>query len=303
METGTPDTGFPTTSRTNWSPQENASPHALEESFPTPLSSPLMFTCPHLGCKAKSFKRKSELNRHSRTHVSESSHRYSCPALDCSRTAAKGFTRSDKLKDHMLAGHDEDALFVCPETNCSTALTRDLWAIHMLHSTVKQWGENRDFLISRSRVCPMPRCSFRITPSWYLSQQHEKLDNLRTHLLEKHDFKGRSNYASTLAQKGFKSDACNFKCPLCPKHDGYAAHEEFAKHFCQTHLTVTYCLAHPDKACPIDCSVRRDYWHVVKAIRQCKEIPDAVRLHRRTILAIFPGFEDHPVWDDIKHAR
>lgn len=55
----------------------------------------------------KAFKRAGDLKRHRKTHRTGAKD-FDCPATGCARKGTKGFWRSDKLRDHLLAKHGID---------------------------------------------------------------------------------------------------------------------------------------------------------------------------------------------------
>ncbi|CAN9188079.1 unnamed protein product [Alternaria alternata] len=131
-----------------------------------------------------------------------------------------GFTRKDKLIDHMLAGHDEEDLFTCPSPGCTAELTRDVLTLHTEQDTPAT-------KLGLYRVCPMPRCSFRIH-AW-----RKPLDELRIHIIEQHHQEGRKAYAGLLKSRGYEPVAVDIVCPLCI----YASqsHEQFQVHLLGAH--------------------------------------------------------------------
>ncbi|KAF2644159.1 hypothetical protein P280DRAFT_546982 [Massarina eburnea CBS 473.64] len=72
------------------------------------------FKCDFKNCKSKPFKLVSELNRHKRVHNLDK-RRYPCSAVGCSYTGTKAFYRQDKLRSHVVAGHDDETIFECRE--------------------------------------------------------------------------------------------------------------------------------------------------------------------------------------------
>ena len=69
----------------------------LAEQDATPL------VCTYLGCsRTKPFARKGELDRHMKSHGPPE---FDCPVPGCKRQGDKGFSRKDKLRDHVRRGH------------------------------------------------------------------------------------------------------------------------------------------------------------------------------------------------------
>jgi hypothetical protein len=249
------------------------------------------FVCDVPGCRARSFKRRGDLRRHSKKHNTQ--HVYDCSAVDCNRTGKRGFTRKDKMVDHMLAGHDEDAIFSC--LVCGVKLPRDIFAVH----------DRRRYVINGAlnfyRTCPL-RCSFKVrvpkiwTIAGGLTVMLKRMDTLQYHLLEKHDLRERRNYTNLLEQKGYDARTCEAICPICTPKCKFSDHEEFKEHFVQTHFLGPACSEHDsDKSCPIQCHGRDQR----SRLTNCTSVPDEVRQHRCTILRLWPMFGNHPVWEDI----
>jgi hypothetical protein len=260
---------------------------------PSPVSMPTVvggrFLCSTPGCQ-KSYKRRAEWSRHSLTHSAV--REFKCLEHSC----RMAFTRRDKLVDHMRAGHDADALFTCLKPGCEASLTIDILPLHV-----------QDFsYMQKHRKCPMPRCKFSITDAGSKS-----LDNLQVHLREVHDTRGRKKFADVLAARGYHFEHAEILCPLCPDCTLFEHHEDFYKHFVVDHR--------PDVSEPfvdvvvsfekgqrqtrkIFPSLHRGYGNgsALRALRECKLVTDEVQVHCRTILSLWPDFEDHAVWGSSK---
>lgn len=243
------------------------------------------FPCNAEGCLSRPFKRRGDLIRHSRKHGPHQTH--DCPAFHCNRTGQRGFTRKDKLVDHMLAGHDEDSLFTCPE--CKIHLSRDLIAIHFRYRTTL--GLLQDY-----RTCPMPRCSFKVH-HWHWEQK--SMDKIQNHVLEKHDLKSRLNFTNLLEQRGYDARSCEVICPVYPSRCQFSDHTKFSEHFMQTHFHGPVCSEHADGSCAVSCYGRR----LLSKLSMCTPVPDEHIRHRRTILRICPDFELSPAWNDMRCPR
>lgn len=207
-----------------------------------------------------------------------------------------GFTRKDKLVDHMRAGHDVDALFTCPKPDCETLFTIDILPLHVREFSYMQ----------KHRKCPMPRCKFSIA-----DVGSKSLDILQIHLRDVHNTRGRKKFADVLAARGYHFEHAEIICPLCPDSTLFEHHEDFYKHFIVNH--------HPDVSKPFVDIVRsfeneparlrevvpslgRGYGNgnASRALRECKLVTDEIQIHCRTILSLWPDFEDHPVWNGFK---
>jgi hypothetical protein len=182
------------------------------------------FPCNAEGCLSRPFKRRGDLIRHSRKHGLHQTH--DCLAFHCNRTGQRGFTRKDKLVDHMLAGHDEDTLFTCPD--CEKQLSRDLIAVHALYGTTLK-------LVQDYRTCPMPRCSFKVHCR---DLEQKSMDKIHNHVLEKHDLKSRLNFTNLLEQRGYDARSCEVICPVCPSKCRFSDLTKFSNHFWQTHYVT-----------------------------------------------------------------
>jgi hypothetical protein len=228
------------------------------------------FVCDVAGC-ARPFKRLPDLRRHSKKHGAQQ--KYDCLAVDCTRTGERGFVRRDKLVDHMLAGHDEHALFSC--LACGIKLPRDIFAVH------DQRLISINATLNSYRTCPL-RCSSKVSaPTWY-GTDLKKMDRLQHHFLEKHNPKERRRYTNLLEQRGYDARTCEVVCPLCTSKCRFSGHVEFFKHFMQAHFPVTACGHHENVPCPERCWGQK------------------VRQHRSTILRLWPGFAAYSVWEDIR---
>lgn len=194
------------------------------------------FVCDVAGCGSR-YKYHGDLTRHKHSHNPTVLH--SCPASTCDRIGRRGFSRKDKLVDHMLAGHDDDTLFTCPR--CLKELPRDLYAIHKTVSEpIHCW-----------RTCPLPRCSFKKNIYGWRSKAiaRSNAKALQSHLLEKHDLKARTYYSNLLRQRGWDANTCDYVCPVCPTHIHFSEDGEFEKHFMATHYVGSSCATHTAGSC------------------------------------------------------
>lgn len=259
--------------------------------------------CDFEGCKSKPFRRRGDLKRHQLDHNSNIV--FNCPADDCSRTGSKGFKRLDKLKDHVLGGHKRETHFRClagwhqglrtlPHT-----LPRDLFAIHMYYRS----GLESRMLYSTMyyRDCPIPRCHFRINVS-----KERTLDSFQVHLTTKHSFQWRTGYTSFIGSRGYDATTGNVVCPICTKHFQYPGHSAFYRHLIDAHLNG---LALPEAVrgnikphSNYTYGLSMDVLEVGSALRSCTQITEEIRQHHRTILSLWPLFEVHPVFDEIRNG-
>jgi hypothetical protein len=257
------------------------------------------FTCDSQGCKSKTFSSRTDLYRHQQAH--ETNIWYSCAAEDCLRKGKKGFYREDKLIDHMIAAHDNDTLFACPDNHLSRhglrrkcgglLFTRDIMAIHALdgyqHRSLARLNEYRD--------CPLPKCPYRI----YLGRQGASLDPLQAHLINKHDAKGRQNFTGRIRERGYDAATGEIICPLCPGETRLADHSSFYHHFFVAHFDGP--VMSVDASDNIPACLKNRYgkagWN---GFAGCTSVSDGVRQCRRTILSLWPNFADYPVWEDVK---
>lgn len=246
-----------------------------------------LHTCHVTGCKARPFKRRGDLKRHSRKH--EPQQIYICSAIDCDRRGTNGFTRRDKLFDHMLAGHDETTIFVC--SACKLHVPRDLMPAH----TPSNSGN-----LAYYRTCPLPRCSFKVHAGGYNGSTYvEALNGLQAHLSQKHDVKARLCFADLLKQRGYDAETCSIICPICVPGYGFPNHQAFYEHFMGSHFLGPVCGEHADAMCSCFCPGRLPSWRFAKSTL----VPEEVRRHCRAILRVLPDFKQHPVWADIKCSQ
>jgi hypothetical protein len=240
------------------------------------------FICNVEGCRAKPFGRDAELQRHQKQKHNTLPPQYPCTAIDCNRTGSRAFHRVDKRNDHILAGHDAETLFECPQIGCSRVLTRDLMA---LHSSV--------FISNENRKCAMPRCSFRVHVGW--SDVPMKMNTLLVHLQKKHDTKGRMNYVALLSERGYDARTGTILCPICPPESThFAEHLAFYRHLVTGH-------SRGSQSDTLQCL--NDSWIISLGLWSlgARDISADVHQHRQVLLSLFPNFEMvvH-VWDDIK---
>jgi hypothetical protein len=238
-----------------------------------------MWTCDFQGCSSKPFKRQAELIRHQLKH--EDRRGFSCLARDCKRVGARGFTRVDKLTDHVLAGHEEDELFDCTKPGCTMSLSRDLISIH-----------HKDYSASNGyRQCPMPKCSFRICAG------RKSMDLLQSHMLQQHDTKGRTKFGDLLLRRGYHPSTLEIICPVCPLEERFQGHTVFYQHFLEHHLRQSHNLARLSHL-----SMMKGHHDNLarKILTESKTHHDVVFQQRRTILSLWPDFEKYSVWDDLR---
>lgn len=229
------------------------------------------------GCGSKTYQRRTELLRHQKKH--NASRDYPCAAQRCRRVGQRGFTRKDKLIDHMLAGHDEDTLFACPSSGCVTSLTRDMLNLHSQQDTPAT-------RLGLYRVCPMPRCSFRIH-AW-----RKPLNELRCHVIEQHHQEGRKAYAGLLKGRGYEPVAVDVVCPLCLHAS--QSHEDFQVHLLTGHGGMS------SKELDDLGSINGNLQAPSLVVQQTLSANPLVPQERRVILSLWPQFECFPVWDDLK---
>lgn len=181
----------------------------------------------------------------------------------------------------MLAGHDDDDMFVCNKCKCT--LLRDLFTLHV-----------RDFsTLSKYRTYPMPRCSFKVQSGlgWHVIC----LDKRQAHLLEKHDLKARIHFADLLGQRGHDARTCEVVCPVCPSPVRFAKHEDFSEHFMQFHFQESVCYRHLDGSYAVDCDCRMPSY---ERLEYCRSVPNEVRQHRRATFRVWPAIECYSaLWD------
>ncbi|KAH7391733.1 hypothetical protein BKA66DRAFT_458355 [Pyrenochaeta sp. MPI-SDFR-AT-0127] len=242
----------------------------------------LSFVCDHEGCKSQPFKRRGDLTRHQLKHGTHG--KLACPAQDCKRHGIRSFVRPDKLRDHILAGHDDDTICLCPD--CGKSFTRDLFSVHHYQISVDPF-----FHLSDYRTCPLPRCSYKV---------HERhgIDTLQLHILNNHDLKGRARFSDVLLGRGYDFQSLEIICPMCGPNCRFPNHADLYHHFDQFHQHLPICRRHRNTSCPADCSRRYVYFRPGTS----KSDSDDIRQHRLTILSLWPEFRHHFVFDDIKRC-
>lgn len=225
------------------------------------------YVCEHPRCSSKPFKRKGDLTRHKKLHGQQ--REFHCTAQGCNFS----FTRKDKLCDHRRAGHAAETLFACSNPACRMLLTKDILPLHYASA---------EYYLSRYRQCPLPKCNFRIR--YRIHDPRLDLDELRDHMLNSHDLQGRMRFATYFLSRGYDPERIKMVCPICPDAGQFDTHEDIQTHFMNVHCSDV----------PKGMSVFK--WG---ELRGCT-VTDELRVHRRTILSLWPQFESHPVWNDIK---
>ncbi|KAF2195017.1 hypothetical protein K469DRAFT_698584 [Zopfia rhizophila CBS 207.26] len=222
--------------------QQDLSPARDQSQSPIAIVTLRSFNCTFPGCPSKSFNRHYELERHMRKHNPHAT--YECTAIGCNRIGNKGFYRGDKLKDHVLAGHDTDSIFTCPVPSCTfedgnpVALTKDLMIVHAeshqpYHRTVTENIGAQLLAFTRiesQRCCPIPRCPYR------LNARKHSLDEIQKHLVSKHDSAARSKFKELMAKSGYDALTGHVVCPICT--GGFPTHLEFYQHIIGLHLDM-----------------------------------------------------------------
>ncbi|CAO2648718.1 Nn.00g096670.m01.CDS01 [Neocucurbitaria sp. VM-36] len=265
-------------------PPMEHTPEPTAQNVPTSPSLEGLHVCHVDGCNLKTFNRKADLERHMRKHEGKTD--YPCLAVGCKRTGSRAFTRPDKLKAHIIAGHHDEDVFQCNETDCDVQLSRDLFALHVfIHCHIHRIFWSMRYI----RKCPIPKCPFWLKTS-------KGLGLLQAHLLEKHDATGRATFAGLLKQAGYDPGTAEVLCPICPANNRFARHEEFHAHFYQCHFVGPECVNHTDAWCSDACFGRKSIWRLTESTI----VPNESRQHRRAILSIWPEFQYAPVWNDIK---
>ncbi|PVH95348.1 hypothetical protein DM02DRAFT_731933 [Periconia macrospinosa] len=266
-----------------------------------PTTQTRSYQCDFTGCKSKrSFKRVSELNRHKKIHDRKL---FPCPAVECGRIGDRAFPREDKLRDHIVAGHDAEDRFLCliPRCACGLSFTKDIMGVH--HD-----GLSSPFSTLRyHRSCPFEKCPERFTlnrlshfPRYHLVES--KYSRIRTHISQEHTLESRTKFATLIHAHGYHHSTLEVLCPVCPNQSVFQNVLDFYYHFLEIHCHVGDARVIAD-ALQIYQQYSREWFrehNLYKLLRQCTDFSDEIHQNRRTILRLWPEFIEHPVWDDIK---
>jgi hypothetical protein len=94
ISSSSPEASFSSTSATSPTPSPTNAPSPNSTRHP----------CPHPHCHS-TFARLGDLSRHAKIHSPERHRKYHCWEPGCDRNGRKGFTRRDKLRDHVRGVH------------------------------------------------------------------------------------------------------------------------------------------------------------------------------------------------------
>lgn len=270
----------------------------------SPASQKRKYDCNFPRCKS-SFKRISELNRHTKKHGKDKQI-HTCPAVGCSRSGDRAFSRGDKLREHVLAGHNADALFECDVRDCTCGMTmpKDMMAIHHL---TRQSDSSLHILVNY-RCCPFERCNKRYNlygRNGLISTggaAQSDFGHLQAHLFNDHTLESRSRLADVIGEHGYHHLTMKILCPVCAGRHLFQRYVDFYRHFLEEHCDIQSTTDFSKVLWMYQghMSYRSGVISIFKLFRECRHIPDQVRQHRLTIVRLWPHFIAHPVWDDIR---
>ena len=288
------------------------------ESSETPSGDGLKCSFP--GCRSKrTFNRKYELNRHAKIHTPQQ--KFDCPAINCKYVGTKAFYRVDKFRDHMDSAHNQDTLYLCTQDGCSLALVPMKLLILVAHigKHIVSWRSLlwhcREALLRHCYCrCPVKGCSKLFSHSYLL----------RAHILE-HDEGDRQASSVELAARGFDFADGSLICPVSDCQIRVPTLIEFEMHFID-HLfsdpdhyrtwmidafgNVPFCKQwgkkipfQPGTLGAVTCSSCNktiDQADVSSHHLQLLKDPEELRGCREQVLRMYPDFDSHPVFDDLK---
>lgn len=263
--------------------------------------------CDYHGCTSKrTFRRKYELQRHMTKHTGT---RVSCFFSDCH----KSFYRQDKLKDHVRKHHiDDSELVACPRPSCDFGPVEwDLLNLHLRNHSCWTIIELVAIQLTKERHCPVTSCN-----------QVVDISGLRKHL-DSHNAADLRGCQNALLECGYDSNTLNIICPVC-RHQ-FVKRNDWIDHLTNDHLVTdsvhyqTICAqfesikgypwkrwsveySYADKS--IHCNHCSGTIHSTRFVKFEHHIsllrdPEEIRPYRRAILALWPEFGTHPVFDDV----
>lgn len=193
--------------------------------------------CDQPDCKYKgTFKRGADLLRHERLkHGHGETRMYPCPAEDC-RRRLNGFTREDKLRDHIRAAHRGDSLFECLERGCERSqLTMSELQIHIKrHEGLSV--PSKALYHTRLVRCPIEGCLWsRFTKERWSRYAQIDLDSIVKHLKLMHQSGELLGFAPSLRSCGIDANTLQPCCPICGFGFGYNTYSDKAEHLLAKH--------------------------------------------------------------------
>ncbi|OCL15100.1 hypothetical protein AOQ84DRAFT_136847 [Glonium stellatum] len=121
--------------------------------------------CGFPGCHSRAtFERKYELQRHMKKHERQVT--YPCPAIDCDRIGLRSFYRMDKPVHHLRTGHGNNDSYRCPLEECSVG-PMPIEGI-ALHTRDHRYTSNRMLRVFQriprdKRQCMLKGCSKQLS--------------------------------------------------------------------------------------------------------------------------------------------
>jgi hypothetical protein len=243
---------------------------------------------------------------------------FDCPAVNCKYRGTKAFYRSDKLKAHVNAAHDEQTLFACPVAGCLSArapLSGAILAVHIRNHDNGSCEPYWDYFkaledCGGSRTCPIGSCLKKLCR-----------DSLQEHVLQ-HTEAERTAFRTEIAAAGLDHrngyiicpvPSCQIRLPHLPAfRDHFIDHIASNPNHLRTWMDKVSSLVRGDphpwqewwaeggnfgSVCPTCGEVtiggrsthQLDLLKDLKGLHGCKE----------QILQLYPGFGSNPIFDDV----
>lgn len=260
--------------------------------------------CPHEDCQYRkaTFKRRSDLNRHSRKH--EGTTAFRCSAIGCRIRGIKAsFIRPDKLREHIRRAHGHEAEFLCPcQGCCEGPFPLVLLGVHMdnCHSLngkmLSVWSP-----LVNTHFCPLKPCR----------KQQKRNNMLICHVREEHSERDRLAQSSYMSAASLDPISCEVICPVCAERIGTmddAFEHVLLNHMVDRNLFQAWLVALNDErdrrglqgiTCisSMFCFYRADDRD---RLREMKVTTPELVANREAVLRLCPAFRYHPVFDDLK---
>ena len=184
---------------------------------------------------AKSFARKSDLNRHTKS-LHERTETFLCPVKGCfDKQNRRSFSRVDHLKAHIQAMHGPGDIVVCPEKECSNTTMRLIELLRHCQHAHRASTVSFPYRALRDWYCCVKPCHFR--------RNHVDLWHHITEHFEKGDAARLEAMANVLRTKGLS--LIKFDCT----HNG-SMEAFFRSHNCYCPITGVFIVC---PVCTLEC--------------------------------------------------